>query len=74
MEGSSDTNNISLSCSFSSFESKDWEDSLSVEDDTGTVEPYQFEPEVSDSEGPSDPAASAEGGFSEEERFESTNW
>ena len=50
LEGSSDTSDVSLSCLFSSFESEDWEDSHSAEDDTGTVEPYQFEPEVTDNE------------------------
>ena len=71
MEESSDTCDVSLSCLFSLFESKDWEDSHSAED-TGTVEPYQFEPEVTDSEDPSDPGASA-GELSEEERLENTN-
>ena len=73
MEGSSDTSDVSLSCLFSSFESEDWEDSHSAEDDTGTVEPYQFEPEVTDNEDPSDPGASA-GELSDEERLGNTNW
>ena len=46
--------NFSLSCSFSSFESSYSDELESGEGVIETVDPYQFEPEVSDSDSDSD--------------------
>ena len=47
-DSSSDSHDLSLSCSVSSVEKEESEVSA-VEDDPETVEPYQFEPVASDS-------------------------
>ena len=88
VEELSDSSQLSLSCSFSSIEHKNDEGKHSQADDTdeeesttedvtGTVEPYLYEPEVSDYEGPftSDSSDEEDGDDSSDEgRVGSTDW
>ena len=64
----SDSGDLSLSCSVSSFESEESEVS-EVEGDLETVEPYQSEPVASDSS-----AESEDDDSGDEERLHSRDW
>ena len=55
-DNSSDSGDLSLSCSFSPVES-DQSDVSEVEDGLQTIEPYQFEPVASESDSHTEPEA-----------------
>ena len=63
-DNSSDSGDLSLSCSFSPVES-DQSDVSEVEDGLQTIEPYQFEPVAS---------VVDDGDPGDEERLHSRNW
>ena len=55
-DGSSDTGDLDLSCSFPSVDS-DQSEVSELEDTPGTIEPYQFKPLASESESHTEPEA-----------------
>ena len=71
-DSSSDSGDLSLSCSVSSVESKESEVS-EVEGDLETVKPYQFEPVASDLSAESDTEAEDDNS-GDEERLRSRDW
>ena len=64
---SSTASELNLSCSFFSFES----DNSEQEDDSGTIEPYRFEPLASEA---SDSEEESGDGVYDEERLRSRDW
>ena len=71
-DSDSDSGHLRLSCSVSSFEIDESEVSK-AEGDLETVEPYQFEPEASDSPVESD-TDTADDDSQDEERLNSRDW
>ena len=71
---------LSLSCSFSSFEHEEsgrssyTSASSSSEDETGTVEPYMYEPEESHHEGLTSNSSSEGDDSDDEGRIGNTEW
>jgi len=71
-DSSSDSGDLSLSCSVSSVESDEAEVS-EEEGDLQTIEPYQFEPEASESPAELDTEA-GDDDSGDEERLHSRDW